>query len=234
MREYQDSNHMEKVLPHDEHQPVIYIPHRHICRPTSTTTKLRVVFDGSSIMDSGLALNDYLLKGPKLQKDIICILINFRFSRYVFSADIKQMFRQMLIHHKYRPYQCILWRNELTGPVIPYRLNTVTYGMVTSPYQALRTLRQLSEDEEATYPVASKLLKRDFYGDKVMTGMDTTDQLLCLQQELNSLLERGGFKLRKWASNCPAILEKVPLEHRVTQLPLHNDSDTAVKLLGVS
>ncbi|CAI6345413.1 unnamed protein product [Macrosiphum euphorbiae] len=64
--------------------------------------------------------------------------------------------------------------------------------------------------------------------------MDTTDQLLCLQQELNSLLERGGFQLRKWASNCPAIPEKVPLEHRVTHLPLHNDSDTAVKLLGVS
>jgi len=77
IREYIESNHMEKVLPHDEHQPVIYIPHHHICRPTSTTAKLRVVFDGSSIMDNGLTLNDYLFKGPKLQKDIVSVLINF-------------------------------------------------------------------------------------------------------------------------------------------------------------
>jgi len=119
MREYQDSNHMEKAVPHDEHQSVIYIPHHHIYRTTSTTTKLRVVFDGSSIMNSGLALNDYLLKGPKLQKDIISILMNFRFSRYVFSADIKQIFRQMLIHSKHRQYQCILWRDEQARPVIP-------------------------------------------------------------------------------------------------------------------
>jgi len=77
-------------------------------------------------------------------------------------------------------------------------------------------------------------LKRDFYVDEVMTGMESTDELLCLQRELNGLLERGGFKLGKWASYCPAILENVPLEHRVTQLPLYNQSDTPIKLLGVS
>jgi len=66
---------MEKVLPHDEHQPVIYISHHYICRPTSTTTKFRVVFDGSNIIDKGLTLNDYLFKGPKLQKDFVSISV---------------------------------------------------------------------------------------------------------------------------------------------------------------
>jgi len=86
----------------------------------------------------------------------------------------------MLIHPTHRPYQCILWRDHPTDPVTSYRLNTVTYGLVTSPYQAIRTLRQLSEDEAVDYPVASKVLKLDFYVDEVMTGMDSTDKLLCL------------------------------------------------------
>jgi len=50
---------------------------------------------------------------------------------------------------------------------------------------------------------------------------------------LNGLLERGGIKLRKWARDCPAILENVPLEHCFTQLPLHDQSNTAIKLMGV-
>jgi len=36
MRDYKQSNHMTKVSTQDKQQPLIFIPHHHICRPSST------------------------------------------------------------------------------------------------------------------------------------------------------------------------------------------------------
>jgi len=84
-------------------------------------------------MNTGQSLNDHIHKGQKLQRNIVSVIINFRFLRFVFSADIKQMFRQILVYPPDRNYQCILWRAD---SIQQYQLNTVTYGLVTSQYQA--------------------------------------------------------------------------------------------------
>lgn len=117
VQDYEQSNHMEKVSTQDEQQLLVFIPHHHICRPSSTTTKLRVVFDGSSVMNTGQSFNDHLHKVQKLQRNIVNVIINFRFSRFVFSADIKQMFRQILVHPVDRKYQCILWSADPSDPI---------------------------------------------------------------------------------------------------------------------
>ncbi|CAI6374994.1 unnamed protein product [Macrosiphum euphorbiae] len=59
MYEYEHSNHMKLVQP-GEQQPLIYLPHHHVCWLDSPSTKLRVVFDGSSKMNDGCSLNDRL------------------------------------------------------------------------------------------------------------------------------------------------------------------------------
>lgn len=41
--------------------------------------------------------NDALLTGPKLQQNIISMLLILRLYKYVHTADIKQMYRQILI-----------------------------------------------------------------------------------------------------------------------------------------
>jgi len=64
------------------------------------------------------------------------------------------MFRQILVHQVDRKYQCILWRADPSDPIQQYRLNTFTYGLVTLPYKAIRTLRQLGDDERASHPTA--------------------------------------------------------------------------------
>ena len=58
---------VEKVPSVEGHGPVHYLPHLPVVRADRTTTKIRVVYDGSAkTSDSMLSLNDCLHKGPNL------------------------------------------------------------------------------------------------------------------------------------------------------------------------
>ncbi|XP_031333915.1 uncharacterized protein LOC116163923 [Photinus pyralis] len=234
MRDYLDTGHMEVIPASDISPNVYYIPHHCILRPNSATTKLRVVFDASAKAANNISLNDTLLVGPKLQQDIFQLLLRFRTHQVAFTADIKQMFRQIGINESHRCYQRILWRFSKSEPISDYQLNTVTYGVASSPYQAIRTLRQLSKDYKSEYPQASNVLEQDTFVDDVVSGTDSVESSLLLQQELINLLSCGGFELRKWASNNPLLLSH--MDRSLTQLdPLSfdKDSDSTIKILGL-
>jgi len=57
----------------------------------STTTKMRVVFDGSATTKSGLSLNNIMLRGPKMQPDIFNILLRFRLHPVALTVDVEKM-----------------------------------------------------------------------------------------------------------------------------------------------
>lgn len=104
MKGYLDSAHME-AIPSDKilsHTSSYYIPHH--CIAKADYSKFRVVFDASCKTSNDLSLNDCLLPDPKLQQDIISILLKFRLHTVCFTADIKQMFRQILISEKHRHF----------------------------------------------------------------------------------------------------------------------------------
>lgn len=80
MREYESTGHMS-VVPASMDEvgmPVNYLPHHAVLKPSSTTTKLRTVFDASSKTSSGLALNDIMMTGPNIQADQFLLLLGFR------------------------------------------------------------------------------------------------------------------------------------------------------------
>jgi len=76
MDEYLELNHME--LAHKTDGPTYYLPHHSVFKSNSLTTKMCVVFDGSANTRSGHSLNDILLRGPKVQPDLISIILRFR------------------------------------------------------------------------------------------------------------------------------------------------------------
>lgn len=77
--------------------PQYFLPHHTIFRPESTT-KIRVVFDGSSRGSDNVSLNDSLFVGPSFQPLLYSTVVNFRMSRFVVSADADKMFRQVWVH----------------------------------------------------------------------------------------------------------------------------------------
>ncbi|GFV71184.1 uncharacterized protein TNCV_410671 [Trichonephila clavipes] len=67
----------------------------------------------------------------------------------------------------------IVWcESEHESPKI-YELSTVTYGTVSAPYLAQRTLTQLWMDEEANFPIAASVLRNNLYMDDVLCGAAT-------------------------------------------------------------
>lgn len=235
MNEYLLCGHMELVPKHEINRhtdKVYYLPHHAVLKDTSLTTKLRVVFDGSSKSSNGQSLNDNLLRGPVLQQDLTAVLLRYRRNKFCFAADIKQMFRMIDIQECDRDYQRILWRDSPDEEIRHYRLTTVTYGTTSAPYLAIRTLLQLSEDESERFPLASEALKTCFYVDDCMAGSNTIDGAKRLAEELNQLLTAGGFRLRKWATNESKVLINIPENDKIESM-VNIPTDITVCLLGV-
>ncbi|XP_029157331.1 uncharacterized protein LOC114929816 [Nylanderia fulva] len=218
LREYEDLQHMTKLATAStDRQGKCYLPHHGVFKESSTTTKLRVVFNGSQRTRAGESLNTHLHTGANLLPPLADVLLRWRQHRYVFVADIEKMYRQILVHPDDCSFQTILWRHSPDDEVHEYQLRTVTYGLSCAPFLAIRTLQQLAKDEEEHFPRGSVALRRDCYVDDVVTGATTLDEAIVLQEELRNLCKAGGFPLRKWAANHEEILTGVPQDHRMQQ-----------------
>lgn len=232
IQEYHDMGHMEKVPPIELESKSFFLPHHHITQESSQTTKLRVVFDGSAKTTSSLSLNDLLMVGPTLQKDLFDLLIRFRTFKYVLSADITKMYRMIKVHKDDQDMQRILWRNSSNDVLEEYRLITVTYGTASAPYLAIKALRSLAEDESTNMPDVKQILLNDFYVDDLLTGGNSHEELLATRDRLIAVLAKGGFKLNKWCSNYPSILQGLaPTGQLNTNKIIINDN--IIKTLGV-
>ncbi|XP_043263018.1 uncharacterized protein LOC122403528 [Colletes gigas] len=162
MSEYLALGHMTQVSRDSRTQagPAYYLPHHAVTKAASTTTKMRVVFDGSAKTSSGYSLNDTQEIGPVVQDDLFSILIRFRQHQIILSADIAKMYRQILVAPEQRVFQRILWREEPTLPLETYELNTVTYGTASAPFLATCVLRQIGLDQSHLDPVISLPLRK--------------------------------------------------------------------------
>jgi len=208
MHEYTVLGHMREIT-NDQisntMSPSCYLPHHAVRNEASTTTRVRVVFDGSCKTTTGISLNDALMVGPTLQDDLFSILTRYRIFKVALSADISKMYRQVLVDPRQTALQRIFWRNSLDEPIRTFELLTVTYGTASASFLAIRSLRKLAEEHLEQYPLASKITLRDFYVDDLVSGADTVQEALQIKDELIQLLQTGKFELRKWASNEPAL-----------------------------
>ncbi|GFW03090.1 DUF1758 domain-containing protein [Trichonephila clavipes] len=157
MEEYQNLGHMTP-LASDVKSPHYFLPHYGVINDNSSTTKLRVVFDGSFKSTNGNSLNDILL--------------------------------------------------------------TVTYGTSCASFLAIRTLKQLCDDEKHRFPQATKLAKDPFYVDYLLAGADSFDSARKIVHELQNLMSVGGFELRKWSCTHPEVLSDLVNFHAGQELVL--------------
>ncbi|XP_071056931.1 uncharacterized protein [Onthophagus taurus] len=209
MREYLDLDHMRPVTVPVE-SPNFYLPHHGVIRESSTTTKLRVVFNGSQKTSSGLSLNDCLHTGPKLQSELVDVLLRWRRHPVAFACDLEKMYRQIDVHQDDWQFQRIVWRENPSEPLQSYDLTTVTYGLSCAPYLAIRCIRQLAEEHVEEQPLGSSALFRDTYVDDIISGANDIHEVQELIFQLNRVLTAGGFLARKWISNVSKALAYVP------------------------
>lgn len=217
MQEFIDLGHMRLATSAEKRADGYYIPHH------AVTSRFRVVFNASSLTTNGKSFNDIQLAGSNLQDDLDIIIMRFRSHKYVLSADIKKMFRQIELHQEDLKYQKIFWRFNQNEKIKQYVLLTVIYGMKSSPFLANRIMIQLAEDYNEQFPLASYATKSERYMDDYMSGADTKSQLLELYNQLVAILDKGKFELGKWKSNCSEMIEQINGDFADQHLELNDD-----------
>ena len=200
MDHYENLDHMRPLeLSETETRdlPVCYISHHGIWQNADQGRKLRIVFDASRHPNSRRSLNVLLFTGPTLQTDLIAIFLRWRQHRIVFCADIQMMYRQIRVAEADRDLQRIVWQWRQGSRPQHFQLLTCTYGMCCAPYLALRTLKQLTLDEESRYPTGAYALLHATYVNDILTGAPDVLAARKLRDELIQLLKAGRFPLKK-------------------------------------
>ncbi|XP_049868002.1 uncharacterized protein LOC126368160 isoform X1 [Pectinophora gossypiella] len=214
--------------------PVYFLPHHAVINESSKTTRTRVVFDASMNTRSKVSLNDILLNGPVVQRDLFDIVILYRFGDYTFNADIKRMFRGVLVNPEHTSLQNILWREDPSQPIKCIRLDTVTYGLKSSSYLATRCLLELAKQNETNLPLAASIIKNCTYVDDVMVSHSNLNTLLEAKMQLTQLLALGSFELHKWSSNNKQVLSDIPTRlQQLDDIELQKENYN-IKALGLS
>ena len=208
---YLELGHAERVPPED-HPPAasFWLPMHAVFKEASTSTKLRVVFDGSAITTTGLSLNHSLYVGPTLQATLSDTLIRFRKHPVALNADISKMYREVQLAPPDRDLHRFVWRDNPNHQLQDYRMTRVTFGVSASPFLAVRTLHQTAEDHGEGYPEATQHIKDSFYVDDYLGGADSPEEATRLFKEIREILQKGGFQLRKWRSSSPQVLSQIP------------------------
>lgn len=85
-----------------------FLPHHPVIKETNETTKVLPVFDAFLKTSTGISLNDTLVE-PTIQNTIFKQALRFRIQKFIITADIEKMYRQVLVHPDYRKFQQVLW-----------------------------------------------------------------------------------------------------------------------------
>ncbi|XP_032416531.1 uncharacterized protein LOC116718567 isoform X6 [Xiphophorus hellerii] len=188
---------------------VWYIPHHGVYHPRKG--KLRVVFDCAATF-KGTSLNCQLLQGPDLTNSVVGVLLRFRQEPIAVMADIQAMFHQVHVPEKHRDCLRFLWWPNGDTSQVPqeYRMTVHLFGAVSSPSCANYALRRTAEDNSQQFPAeVVSTIKHNFYVDDCLKSLPTEEEAIKFVQDLTSLCNKGGFKLSKWLSNSPAVLQMV-------------------------
>lgn len=233
MRKYEELGHMTAITDSDSTIESHYLPHHGVIKESSLTTKLRVVFDASAPTSNGVSINDLQMIGPTIQWDLLSIILCFRQYPYVVGADVAMIYRQVRIEPSQRSLQRILWRERPSEPITTYELNTITYGMASSSFLAIRCLFSLADEHQELFPKAADIIRNSMYVDDLLFGATSREEAARLAAEVSHILETGCFQLRKWISNDSQILKAIGRSDDVHQFVKLGEAEST-KTLGLT
>ena len=207
-------------FPSDPNKKCVYLGH-HMVRKAQ---KDRIVIDPSMPLPNGWTLNDNLLPGPKLQQPLMQILLKFRVGRYAVTSDIKSMYLQIQLHPSHRDFARILWREPDEKEIRIYRWNAIAFGFRDAPFIAQTILRKhaskykTSTANETTIKACDILLSQT-YIDDISYSTNSIKEGVDLYTTIQSILKTANFQARKWTSNSPEILKRIPTDLKSTTIP---------------
>ncbi|GFX94953.1 uncharacterized protein TNCV_3045851 [Trichonephila clavipes] len=136
----------------------------------------------------GESLNSLQLNGGVIQWDLLSILLNVRAHKFVVTADIKEIFRMVLIDEFQRDLLRIVWKDKIDSPVKIFGLT------------------MLAIDDGDKYALAADVTMSDVYMGNLLTGTDNLESGRKLQEQLVPMQKGAVMELHKWSASTPFLL----------------------------
>lgn len=203
---YLDKGYAQEVTSKEEweHPNQRWLPHHGVYKNPSSR-KVRVVFD-SAAKFHGLSLNDCLYTGPKLQGELLPLLVGFREYPVGVTADIEAMYSRIRMNEDDARYHRFLWEDD-NGEIKLYQMTGVVFGDSPSPCQAIHTLSRTAEDFGS--PEILDLIEKRFYMDDYVNSFVNEKEAITTSKQLVGVLQHGNFHLGSWLSNSEQVLKSM-------------------------
>ena len=184
-------------------------------KPDRVKTKLRICWNLSLKNQFGNSINQAVLPGMNLIKNLLNHLMNLRQNKYLLMADIEKAFLKIKYLPEYTKYFEILYARNLDKNPQLYKVLVVLFGLASSPFILNRTLmyhiQKIMAEEPSMAPFCIKLFEA-FYLDDLGISFKTKAQAKQFVQNSIKILEMGNFNLTQWVATDPSILEGINKE----------------------
>lgn len=159
----------------------------------SISTPVRLVVDPSRT-----GLNLILAKGENNMARIVDVLIRNRCRKHIFTSDISKLYNQLHLKDSALPYSLFLFSDDLDPELPPqiYALVRAWYGVRSTGNQSGEALESLASMFQSEFPLARSIIEEDRYVDDILSGSNECAVREEQVQQVQDLLQRGGFKLK--------------------------------------
>uniref|UniRef100_A0AC35FD49 Integrase catalytic domain-containing protein n=1 Tax=Panagrolaimus sp. PS1159 TaxID=55785 RepID=A0AC35FD49_9BILA len=195
---------------------VHYLPHHAVITPQKSTTKVRMVFDGSAKCSKDApSLNDCFVRGPLKIPDICGMLMRIRTSKYLLMGDIEKAFHQVYLNEKDRDAVRFFWVKDPSKPasgdnLIVYRFVAVPFGIISSPFILWIIIIILIQKLEN--PQLRQMIAENTYVDNIFLTTNDEQEGIEYFQETKKHFLTASMNVREWLSNSKIINEAFPSE----------------------
>ena len=156
-----------------------YSPHHQVKHPHKPD-KFRRVCNAASKF-KGVSLNDTLLSGPDLLRNLVGIV--FRFRKYEIAMTM-DMFLQVAVPKEECKCLSFLWRDKPSDTVGIYEYIRHVFAAEICPICANYGFQQGGRDNKVEFPEASFTIDRNFYTDNLVKCVNTPEESIECYREL--------------------------------------------------
>ena len=212
------NNGFAEKVPNDEinpEHPTYVLTSRPVLRLDKSTTKCRIVINASlpDQKNRERTLNKLLMPGKNMLPQIMELVMQSKCKRYLVTIDIQKMFLSVNLANKSdKDMLRFVWAPVGSESVDLYRFRVLAFGIISSPFIAMRCLKETAKMFKDKYPKAAEVITEMTYMDDIHNLNDTIELSISTTHQILEILQAGGFNGHKITANDPRILDSLEKE----------------------
>ena len=151
--------------------PVHYITHFPVLKPTSVSTKIRIVANSAlKNCHTGLSFNDCMEPGPNALTLLLDVLLKWRTVEVALMYDLSKAYQSLVTGPMERNLRRFVWRPDSSKPWQIYAYDRVTFGDLIAALALELAKVMVAQSGASIDPLAAKQLTQSSFVDDCCGG----------------------------------------------------------------